>query len=107
MLSCSTVGTSEIESNYSISGSTVIPLSNTAVYDPASIANGSSISTGITVTGAAVGDFVKVSFSNDLAGVALTAYVSGANTVTVLFANNTGSAVDLASGTIKVVVSKR
>jgi len=81
-------------------------LSASAVYDPASIPTGSGVTTTISVTGAALGDFVLVSFSLDLQGIALTAYVSAANTVSVWFQNGTGSAVDLASGTLKVRVSK-
>jgi hypothetical protein len=52
----------------------------------------------------AVGD--GVSFSNDLQGITMTAWVSAANTVSVRFQNETGGVLDLASGTIKVRVRK-
>lgn len=75
-----------------------------AVYDPASLADGAGVTTTMTVTGAALGDFVDVSFSLDLQGVALTGWVSAANTVSVRFQNETGGVIDLASGTIKACV---
>lgn len=76
-------------------------VSGTAVYDPGNLADGQGATTTVTVTGAAIGDFVDVSFSQDLQGIALTAWVSTANTVSVRFQNETGAPVDLASGTIK------
>lgn len=75
-------------------------------YDPGSIASGAQITTTVTTTGAAMGDFVQASFSLDLAGLTLTAYVSAADTVTVVLVNHTVGAVDLASGTLRVRVQK-
>ena len=72
-----------------------------AVYDPVSLADGAGVTTTVTVTGAALGDFVEVSFSLNLQGVTLTGWVSAANTVSVRFQNETGGVIDLASGTIK------
>ena len=77
-----------------------------AAYDPPSIADGAQATTTVTVTGAALGDFVLASFSLSLAGVIMTAYVSAADTVTILLQNETGAAVDLAAGTLKVVLIK-
>jgi hypothetical protein len=71
-------------------------------YDPPSIASGSSNTTTVTWNGAAVGDQFVAAFSNSLSGLVLTAYVSAANTVTAVFSNPTGGAVDLASGTLTV-----
>jgi hypothetical protein len=79
-------------------------VSATAVYDPPSIASGASASTTVTVTGAAIGDMVLASFSLDLLGLSLSASVTAANTVTVVLSNGTVGAVDLASGTLKVIV---
>ena len=77
-----------------------------ATYDPASLVDGARATTTITVTGAALGDFVTgVSFSLDLQGVLLLAYVSAVDTVTVVFQNESGGTVDLASGTIRVMVA--
>ena len=78
----------------------------TATWDPASVAAGSKISTTVTVSGASLGDFVLASFSLDLQELTLTCYVSASNTVEVVLANLTGSAVDLASGTLAVLVLK-
>lgn len=77
-----------------------------ATWDPSSIAAGSSTSTTVTVAGAALGDYVLASFSLSLQGLLMTAYVSAANTVTVVLGNLTGAAVDLSSGTLSVLVLK-
>jgi hypothetical protein len=75
-------------------------------FDPPSIAAAGTTTTTVTVTGAALGDFADASFSLSLAGLVVTAYVSAANTVTVVFFNPTGGAVDLASGTLRARVRK-
>jgi len=79
----------------------------TATVDPANLAAGAVSSTGtITVTGAVPGDFVKASFSLDLQGVILHAWVSDADEVSYQFFNPTAGAVDLASGTVRVRVEQ-
>ena len=82
-------------------------LAGSATWDPGSIADGDEEATDITVTGAALGDFVLASFSLDVADLVLTAQVTAANTVTAQLANNTGGAVDLGSGTVRVLVLRR
>jgi len=77
-------------------------LSGSAAYDPPSIAAGAQASTTVAVPTAALGDFVQATFSLDLQGIELVAYVSAADTVTALFKNGTAAALDLASGTISV-----
>lgn len=87
--------------------STVFPariLTGSKTFDPPSIANGASTTTTVTVTGAILGNRALASFSLDTTGVALAAQVTAANTVTVIFLNLTGGAVDLASGTLAVTV---
>lgn len=75
-------------------------------FDAASILDGAAEATTVTVTGAALGDFVTgVSLGVDLAGITVTAYVSAANTVTVRLQNESGGAVDLASTTLRVMVA--
>jgi hypothetical protein len=75
-------------------------LEGSLVWDPASLASGSSVlSPGITVTGCNQGDFVLVAAPYDLQGLGAEAYVSAANTVKIRLSNQTGSPVDLASGT--------
>jgi hypothetical protein len=75
-------------------------LFGTATYDPANLVDGAGATTTVTVTGAALGDFAEATFSLDLQGITLTAWVSAADTVSVRFQNETGGTIDLASGTI-------
>lgn len=72
----------------------------TATYDPGNLVDGAGVTTTVTVTGATLGDSALASFSLDLQGVILYPWVSAADTVSVRFQNETGGAVDLASGTI-------
>jgi hypothetical protein len=82
-------------------------LDATATYNPGTIASGAGqTSSAITVTGAALGDFVMVTAPYDLQGVTATAYVSAANTVKIQLANLTGGGVTLGSGTWRVRVVK-
>lgn len=83
------------------------PLMASTTYDPPSLADGAGVTTTIVVTGAAVGDFVTVSFSQDLQGITLTAYAYQNDGVAVRFQNESGGVVDLASGTLRVIVQKR
>lgn len=81
-------------------------LYGSATYDPPSLADGAGVTTTVTVTRAVVGDVAEASFSNALQGILLTAWVSGTNTVSVRFQNETGGTIDLASGTLKAAVRK-
>ena len=81
----------------------------TATLDSASVATGASgaATDTVTVPGVALGDMViGMSLGVSEAGVVRRAYVSAANTVTVATDNLTGSSVDLASTTIKLVVAR-
>ena len=82
-------------------------LSGSDTWNPASIADGDEEAKEVTVTGAALGDFAVASFSLDVTDLTLTANVTAANTITCVLANNTGGAIDLASGTIYVRVIQR
>lgn len=77
-------------------------------YDPPSIGAGGVNTTTISVVGAvAATDVVtRVQFSQALAGLVLSAWVSAADTVTVQFSNPTSGAINLASGTLQVVVQR-
>lgn len=79
-----------------------------AVYDAASLIDGAGATSTITVTGAALGDYVvAVSCSVDLQGILLTGYVSAADTVSFRLQNETTGTIDLASATYRAVVLPR
>lgn len=77
--------------------------SGSATYDPPSLADGAGTTTTVAVVGARAGNFAQASFSADLQGITLTAWVSASNTVSVRFQNESGGVLDLASGTLRVV----
>ena len=85
---------------------TPLILSGTATYDPPSLVDGAGTTTTVTVTGAALGDKATASFSLDLQGISVTAYVSAANIVSVRFQNESGGTLDLASGTLYAETKK-
>lgn len=99
---------SAVASKYSVS-SIRLPdfLYGTVTNDIGNIAAAGSLTQDITVPGAAFGDFVLVSSSIDLSGLTVTGYVQAANNVRVVFANNTGGAIDLANATYYARVIKR
>lgn len=72
--------------------------------DPASIADGDGITVVVAVTNAALGNIAIASYSLDLQGITVTAYVSSAGNVSVRFQNETGAAIDLAAGNLAVRV---
>jgi hypothetical protein len=80
--------------------------SASTTWDPGSIGDGNEEAKEITVTGAALGDFVTAcSFNKDTTDLILDAQVTAANTVTAVLANESGGGVDLASGTLRVRTS--
>lgn len=83
-----------------------VAMTGSATYNPPSLADAVGTTTTVTVTGAALGDFAEASFSLDLQGITLTAWVSAANTVSVRFQNESGVLVDLASGTLRARATK-
>lgn len=82
-------------------------LAGSKTYDPPSLTDGSATTTTVTVTGAALGDYALASHSISLQGIALTAAVTAADTVTVTLFNKTGGTLDIASGTLKARVWKQ
>ncbi len=78
-------------------------LAGSATVDFANVPDGNEEPADITVTGAALGDIVMVSHSLDVADLQLTADVTAANTVSVV-ASSSGDAVNLGSGTVRVLV---
>ena len=82
-------------------------VASTSTWSPGAIANGAQVSTTITVSGAAVGDFVLASHDKILtSALIISAHVSAANTVTVVIANLSGGSITPASGTLKALVLK-
>ena len=86
----------------------VVPrlLQASVTYDPPNLAAGTGGTNSVTIPGAALGDFARASFSLDLQGITLTAWVSAADTASVRFQNGTTGTIDLASGTLRVRVEK-
>lgn len=100
--------------DYDAGTSTTVSLSNatnlvgSATWNPGSLADGAGeTSASFTVTGAAFGDTVAVAAPYDLQGILAVGYVDAADSVKVRLQNESGSTVDLASGTWKVYVTKR
>lgn len=76
-------------------------------YDCPSLAAGASTTTTVTVTGAALGDFVmSVSFGVDTQGLDIEWEVSTTDTVFLRIHNHTGGTIDLASTTVRAIVMK-
>ena len=78
-----------------------------ATMDIGDLADGAGETNTIAVPGVALGDIVLgVSLGVDVAGMQVTAYVSAANTVTVVFNNITAGTVNLAETSIKLMVGR-
>jgi hypothetical protein len=90
-----------------VAGKTSDHLEASTTYNAPSIAAGGSTTTTVTVTGAAIGDSANAALGISTAGLLVSASVTTANTVTVVLANLTGAAVDLASTTLWVTVTRR
>jgi hypothetical protein len=82
-------------------------LKGSDTWNPGSIGDGNEEAKEVTVTGSALGDYAIASFSLDIADLVLDAQVTATDTVTCVLANNTGGAIDIASGTIYVRVFRR
>lgn len=82
-------------------------VNGSSVFDPASLTTYTgTASSGITVTGAALGDYVLVAGPYDTTGIIAAGCVSAANTVKITLFNATAGTIDLASGTWKIKVLK-
>ena len=90
----------------SASGSISGMLTGSATVDLGSIADGDMEAADVTVTGAELGDFAMAAPGIDVTDLVVSATVTAADTVTVVFANNTGSPIDLASQTVRALVFK-
>ena len=78
-----------------------------ATYDPPSLVDGSGVTTTVSTPGARIGDASVVAFSNNLQGITATAWVDVSDQVSVRLQNETGSTIDLASGTLRTWIERR
>ena len=77
----------------------------TCTLNAGSLIDGAGETDDVTVAGVALGDMViGASLCVDLVGLTVTGYVSAANTVKFRVQNESGSTVDLASATMKIVI---
>lgn len=77
----------------------------TATWDPGSVSPALSVTTTVTVAGAAIGDYVLASLTTIVGNsLQLSAHIDSANTVRVVLSNPTSAAIDPASGTLRVLV---
>ncbi len=90
--------------NVTVNGPTV--LNATVAFAGLTISSNDYTVFPVTVTGASLGDFVDVSFSDAQNICIFQGYVSSANTVTVMIINSSLASRTLPSGTIKVRVTK-
>ena len=79
-------------------------LAASKAWDPSSIDDGNEEALEVTVPGAALGDFVLSSLNVDMLDCVLRGAVTAA--VTLVIANNTGGAINIASSTANVLVIK-
>lgn len=70
-------------------------------WDPGSLVDGATTTTTLAVSGL-MGDPCVPSFSLDLQGMIMTAYIHTTGSATVVLQNETGGTIDLGSGTLKV-----
>ena len=82
----------------------LIGLEGSVTWNPGSLVDSTGETKSLTVAGAALGDFVTVAPPCDCQDLVVTGYVQAANTVEIRVQNESGSTVDLASGTWKVRV---
>ena len=81
----------------------VITAIGSVTWNPGNIADGNNEAKEVTATGASLGDLVVVSFSLDVEDLQLDGHVTAANTVTCVLSNSQTAAVNLLSGTLRVV----
>lgn len=81
-------------------------ITHTSTLNVASLADGAGSTEVVAVPGAALGDFVLVSFATDVLDVTITGYVQAAGVVELRVQNESAGTRDLASTTIRIVVLK-
>ena len=82
-------------------------LEGSLIWNPGNLVDGAGeTSTSITVSGAALGDYVDVAAPYDLQDQTVTGYVTATDTVEIRLQNESTNAINLASGTWTVRVRK-
>jgi len=77
----------------------------TCTLNAGNLVDGAGETDDVTVSGVALGDMViGASLGVDLVGLTVTGYVSAADTVKFRIQNESGSTVDLASSTLRIVI---
>ena len=85
-----------------------VPLSATFTWDPASLANGAGeTSTAVVVNGAVIGDIVWLVPPYNTQGLKFWGWVESSGVVRARLENDTGSTIDLASGTWGIRVRRK
>jgi len=77
-----------------------------AAWDPPSIAAGGSAQLNVPLPGARPGDFASAGFSLSTSGIVFLAQVGATDVVSVTAWNRSGTAIDLAAGTVRARVAK-
>lgn len=80
----------------------LLGLRSYSAINPANTASGECSFQTLTFPGAAVGDILVAEFGSDRAGMMICAHATAASTARVTFFNKTGSAIDLASDTLRI-----
>lgn len=84
----------------------MIPYVQSATFNPPLISAGTQSATVVSMPVAVMGDLVAATFSLDLQGITLSAYVNVAGSVTVVFRNGTAGDIDIASGTLNIILQR-
>jgi hypothetical protein len=104
-------GTGVVETDLLKIGGVLQPrtvLSGTFTYDPPSMTTGAvGVSSGITITGVALGDHIDLYPPYDTQGISVQAQASAANTIVISLHNRSAGTVDLASGLWGYAVKRR
>jgi len=79
-------------------------MTGSETFDAISLVDGAQETEDMTVTGAALGDYVLCSINIDIVDLYLTGSVTAADTVTLVLRNESTGTIDLASATIRALV---
>lgn len=78
-----------------------------ATINPSSLSDATGETQQVAIEGANLGDFVLVSAPYDLQDITVTGYVQAQDVVEIRIQNESGSTINLASGTWRIAVIKK